>query len=80
MTARAKLPAALLLSAALALPLAVAGPAFAARGSDGTDPADPGTDPAAEEPVKDCPTELWTVPLEIKGLGCILLLPKNENL
>jgi hypothetical protein len=32
-----------------------------------------------EEPPKNCPTEMWTIPLEIKGLACILLLPKPEK-
>jgi hypothetical protein len=33
----------------------------------------------AEEPQNNCPTMLWTIPLEIKGLACILLLPKPEK-
>lgn len=24
-----------------------------------------------------CPTDLWTIPLEIEGLACVLLLPKE---
>jgi len=28
------------------------------------------------EPEDECPTELWTIPIEIKGLACILLLGK----
>ena len=50
----------------------------AARGGD--DNGDP--EPAAtheDEEQDDCPTELWTVPLEIKGLVCILILPKSEE-
>ena len=33
----------------------------------------------AEEPQNNCPTTLWTIPLEIKGLACLLLLPKPEK-
>lgn len=33
----------------------------------------------AEEPKNNCPTTLWTIPLEIKGLACLLLLPKPEK-
>jgi len=33
----------------------------------------------AQEPQNNCPTTLWTIPLEIKGLACLLLLPKPEK-
>jgi hypothetical protein len=36
-------------------------------------------DRKAEQPQNNCPTTLWTVPLEIKGLACLLLLPKPEK-
>jgi hypothetical protein len=36
-------------------------------------------DRKAEEPKNNCPTTLWTIPLEIKGLACLLLLPKPEK-
>lgn len=49
-----------------------------ARGEDNGDP-EAGEDPSdADEPVDNCPTKQWTVPLELKGLACILLLPKPE--
>ena len=31
------------------------------------------------EPEDECPTELWTIPIEIKGLACILLLGKPAD-
>ena len=48
------------------------------RGDDNGDRegAEEHTDDA--EPVDDCPTEQWTIPLELKGLACILLLHKPE--
>jgi hypothetical protein len=46
------------------------------RGNDNGDPEGPS---AKEEEQNNCPTEMWTVPLEIKGLACILLLPKPEK-
>lgn len=39
-------------------------------------------DGAGEEPEEaqdECPTELWTIPLEIKGLACILVLGKPAD-
>lgn len=49
-----------------------------ARGEDNGDP-EHGEDPTdADEPVDNCPTKQWTIPLELKGLACILLLPKPE--
>ena len=51
-------------------------------------PADRGIEPAdrsdedgdeADEAPDNCPTELWTVPLEIEGLACVLLLAKDEE-
>jgi hypothetical protein len=49
----------------------------AARDGDNGDPEGPAA--AHEEVEDDCPTELWTIPLEIKGLVCILVLPKSEE-
>lgn len=48
-----------------------------ARGGDNGDPEGPSAQ--QDEPADNCPTELWTVPLEVKGLACILLLPKPEK-
>src|SRR5688572_5872567 len=48
-----------------------------ARGGDNGDPEGP--EVQQDEPADNCPTELWTVPLEVKGLACILLLPKPEK-
>jgi hypothetical protein len=50
----------------------------ASRGNDDGDPEGP-SDQDNAEPVDNCPTELWTIPLEVKGLACILLLPKPEQ-
>jgi hypothetical protein len=47
-----------------------------ARGGDNGDPEGP--EVQEDEPVDNCPTKQWTVPLELKGLACILLLPKPE--
>jgi hypothetical protein len=57
---------------------AVLKPTPAARGNDNGDPEGP-RGRNNEEPKDNCPTELWTIPLEIKGLTCILLLPKPEK-
>jgi len=54
---------------------AVAQPSPASRGRSG----DHRSDRRAEEPQNNCPTTLWTIPLEIKGLACLLLLPKPEK-
>ena len=58
------------------LPLMVAAPAHAARGDGGE-----GDNPAAQakDKGKPCPTDQWTVPLEVQGLACILLLPKKDG-
>ena len=32
---------------------------------------------SAEKEKTNCPTALWTIPLEIKGFACVLLLPKQ---
>lgn len=62
-------------SCALALvplfPLLLASPVSAARAGE------EGEDPAAEEEAVTCPTDAWTIPLEVPGLACILLLPKE---
>ncbi|HEV3363865.1 MAG TPA: hypothetical protein VG795_06940 [Acidimicrobiia bacterium] len=57
---------------------AVLYPTPAARGEDNGDPEGPDGNTTQEE-QNNCPTEMWTVPLEIKGLACILLLPKPEK-
>jgi hypothetical protein len=49
----------------------------ASRGGDNGDPDGPDAKKAGKQ--DNCPTEGWTVPLELKGLACILLLPKPEN-
>ena len=43
-------------------------------------------DDAAAEDAKNkkkeqspCPQDMWTVPLEIEGLACVLLLPKDNS-
>ena len=56
---------------------AVAKPSPASRGQGGGDPDGPHA--RNQEQKDNCPTELWTIPLEIKGLACILLLPKPEH-
>jgi hypothetical protein len=48
-----------------------------ARGDDNGDPEGP--EVQEEQKVKPCPTDQWTIPLEVKGLACILLLPKTEK-
>ncbi len=46
----------------------------------GEDNGDPEAQQQQEEPKpKPCPTDQWTIPLEVKGLACILLLPKTEK-
>ncbi|HZQ76755.1 MAG TPA: hypothetical protein VFE55_05460 [Acidimicrobiia bacterium] len=55
---------------------AVVQPSPASRGRSGDHR---GSEKKAEEPQNNCPTTLWTVPLEIKGLACLLLLPKPEK-
>jgi hypothetical protein len=49
----------------------------ASRGGDNGDPEGPDAK-KKDEPVDNCPTKQWTVPLELKGLACLLLLPKPE--
>ena len=49
----------------------------AARGNDNGDPEP--SEQQQEQEVKPCPTDQWTIPLEVKGLACILLLPKTEK-
>ena len=50
----------------------------ASRGKDNGDPVQGEESTDADEPVDNCPTKQWTVPLELKGLACLLLLPKPE--
>jgi hypothetical protein len=75
LTAMATLP--LLAGAAPAGASTASRPGIASRGDRPGDPKGP--DKKAEEPQNNCPTTLWTIPLEIKGLACILLLPKPEK-
>jgi hypothetical protein len=87
LTRRVALPLAALTAFATLPVLAGAAPAGAssvmkpsplARG--GGENGDPEGPSAKNKEQKDnCPTELWTVPLEVKGLACILLLPKPEK-
>ena len=49
------------------------------RGRDNGDPQGPkAKEKKANEPENNCPTKQWTIPLELKGLACLLLLPKPE--
>ena len=49
------------------------------RGRDNGDPNGPDNrKKKADEPENNCPTKQWTIPLELKGLACLLLLPKPE--
>jgi len=57
---------------------AVAKPAPESRGKPG-DPKPPEKKKQDEQPPNNCPTKQWTVPLELKGLACLLLLPKPEQ-
>jgi hypothetical protein len=54
---------------------AVIRPAPESRGRSGGS----GDRKKADQPQNNCPTTLWTIPLEIKGLACLLLLPKPEK-
>lgn len=56
---------------------AVVNPSPMARGNDNGDPEGP--DGKKKEKPDNCPTDLWTIPLEIKGLACVLLLPKPDK-
>ena len=88
LTRRVALPLAAL-TAAATMPLlagaapagasgAVANPAPESRGRNR--PGDPrAPEKKAQEPQQNCPTTLWTIPLEVKGLACLLLLPKPEK-
>ena len=73
LTALATLP---VLAAAAPAGASGAGPGVASRGHR---PGDPRGPEKKEEPPNNCPTTMWTIPLEIKGLACILLLPKPEK-
>jgi len=85
LTRRVALPLAALTALATMPVLAAAVPAGASgavvtpasRGRDNGDPEGP--DGKKAEKPDNCPTKNWTIPLELKGLACILLLPKPEN-
>lgn len=88
LTRRVALPLAALTAFATLPVLAGAAPAGASRAATNPSPlargggenGDPDGPSAKNQEEKDnCPTELWTVPLEVKGLACILLLPKPEK-
>jgi len=86
LTRRVALPLAALTAFATLPLLGGAAPAGAAAmkpsplSRGGGDNGDPHGPSAKNQEEKDnCPTELWTVPLEVKGLACILLLPKPEK-
>ena len=93
LTRRIALPIAALTALATLPLLAGAAPAGASGAvvqpavpaSRGGGPGDGNGDPKGpqekkkEEPPNNCPTTMWTIPLEIKGLACILLLPKPEK-
>lgn len=49
---------------------------LARGGEENGDPEGPAA--KSKEKADNCPTKQWTVPLELKGLACILLLPKPE--
>jgi hypothetical protein len=36
----------------------------------------PAPEEGASEPADECPTELWSVPIEVKGVACILIAKK----
>ena len=88
LTRRVALPLAAL-TAMATMPLLAAAPAGASgavmkpspssRGRDNGDPNGPDAKKKKEnQPVDNCPTKQWTIPLELKGLACLLLLPKPE--
>ncbi|HLF41804.1 MAG TPA: hypothetical protein VI854_10080 [Acidimicrobiia bacterium] len=60
-------------------------PTFTYEPADrGTGDPDGGRDresgPAEDEiPPDPCPTEMWSVPIEIEGLACVMLLPKESE-
>ena len=85
LTRRFALPLAALTAFATLPVLAGAAPASAATqpsplARGGGENGDPDGPSAKNKEQKDnCPTELYTLPLEVKGLACLLLLPKPEN-
>jgi hypothetical protein len=86
LTRRVALPMAALMALATMPVLSAAAPAEASgavvtpsnRGRDNGDPNGPDAKKQNKEPVDNCPTKQWTIPLELKGLACLLLLPKPE--
>ena len=83
LTRRVALPLAALTALATMPVLAGAAPAGASAvvtpASRGNDDGDPDGPSALDEEIDECPTEQWTLPLELKGLACILLLPKPDQ-
>jgi hypothetical protein len=86
LTRRVALSMAALTALATMPVLSVAAPAGASgavvtpssRGNDNGDPEGPNAKKKNDEPENPCPTKQWTIPLELKGLACLLLLPKPE--
>jgi len=81
LTRRIALPVAALMALATMPVLIEAAPAGASGAVVQPSPASRGRnghsgDRQAEEPKNNCPTTMWTIPLEVKGLACLLLLPK----
>lgn len=82
LTRRVALPLVALTALATMPVLAGAAPAGASDGIVKPTPAARGNDNGDSESASaqdNCPTEAWTIPLELKGLACILLLPKPES-
>jgi hypothetical protein len=80
---RAALPVAILLALATVPVLNGAAPAAASTGwsseptrRSGERPGNPGDDEASKD---DCPTEFWTIPLELKNVACVLLLAQGDD-
>lgn len=58
---------------------ALSRPSPLARGGSGDDGSGDPKGPKKQEKPENCPTKLYTVPVELKGLACILLLPKPDE-
>ena len=62
--------------ASAALDTAGGGEVTASAPADrGVDPADRDGEDGDGEAPDNCPTELWSIPVEVEGLACVLLLP-----
>ncbi len=49
-----------------------------ARAPEDGDSADAKDKKAKEQEPEPCPQDMWTVPLEVEGLACVLLVPKDD--